>query len=282
MIAAHASDRLLDILYVGPARFRRSPQVGVPCQRTWRQLADGLSRANTGDSKDVAGAWSPARYRGDVRRKDHLVSIGALVVDVDDGGDVGRAALAVQRYRAVVHETFSSTAAAPRCRIVLALVEPINAETYEKVHAVVRAHLRASAFDADEAAKDASRLSYLPVRRPGDGYGFAETDGAPLNAAGVLAAQPAHRGTWLPPRNDRGGAYACGALRRAAQAVAAAREGARNVTLNRETYCLARLDGIDSATIEATMLDAALAAGLPEHEARRTIVGAIRARRGAP
>jgi hypothetical protein len=51
------------------------------------------------------------------------------------------------------------------------------------------------------------------------------------------------------------------ALTRATQAVASAPEGTRNSTLNREAFCIARFDVIDDATIEAAMIDAALAVG---------------------
>jgi hypothetical protein len=207
----------------------------------------------------------------------------ALVVDVDDGGDVDVAADTVAKYAAVVHETFSSTADKPRCRIVLLLSEPIDAPTYEATHKVVRAHLAAAGLVADEAAKDASRLSYSPVRRPGGGYRIRLVRGAPLHAAAVLSAQPppSPRPVARPDEPDHRDAYIRAALRRAADAVASSPEGARNSTLNRETHSLARLDGLDDGIIEMTMNDAAKAAGLSSWEAQKTISSAIKARRGA-
>src|SRR5580658_1563915 len=160
----------LDVLYLSPERFHCTPQIGTACRMTWPQVVAYLSRPSIGEAKGEAGAWSPGLYRDNVRRKSHLVSIAALVVDVDEAGDVDHAARQVQRYRAIVHETFSSTDDSPRCRIVLALTEPIDATTYERAHAIVRAHLRRAGFVADEGAKGASRLSYSPVRRPGARY----------------------------------------------------------------------------------------------------------------
>jgi hypothetical protein len=278
--AAPVAERVLDILFVPRAGLRRKPQIGVPRRATWRQLAERLSHPAIGDSKEAAGAWSPAVYRENVRRKQCLLSIGALVVDVDGGADVARAAAAVGRYRAIIHETFSSTAAEPRCRIVIDLGQPVDVATYERTHAVVRAHLRAADFEVDERAKDASRLSFMPVRPSGAPYAFVASDGVPLSVTRVLGAQPPQpsRRKAAPPVHAD--AYVRAALRRATQAVASAPEGTRNSTLNRETFCVARFDVIDDATIEAAMIDAALAAGLTEPEARRTIVGAVRARRG--
>jgi hypothetical protein len=206
--------------------------------------------------------------------------VSALVVDVDGGGDVERAAMAVARYRGLVHETFSSTPTDQRCRIVLLLAEPVDVATYERLHTVVRAHLHAHSFDVDESAKDACRLSFLPVRPPGAPYAFQSVNGAPLSAASVLSAQRPTRSTWRPARIDHDDAYARGALRGAARAVAGAQEGARNATLNREAFSVARLEALDEVTIEGALLPAALAAGLPEEEARRVIARAFRARRG--
>ena len=173
----------LDALYVSPSQFPRSPQVGTRRSMEWAGLATYLSRHSIDDSKDAAGAWSPGLYQDNVRRKASLISIGALVVDIDENGDVDEAADPVAKYAAIAHETFSSTNDAPRCRIVLALAEPIDAATYEALHTIVRATLARAGMPADEGAKDASRLSYAPVRRPGAGYRFRLVGGAPSTLA---------------------------------------------------------------------------------------------------
>ncbi len=154
----------LDVLYISPERFRASPQVGVPCVMPWESLAAYLSRPSVGASKDAEGGISPALYTDSIRRKANLLHVGALVLDLDEGGDVDRVADVLTKYSAVVHETFSSTADAPRCRAYLQLAEPVEAATYERVHAVARKHLSAVGLVADEGAKDASRLSYAPEK----------------------------------------------------------------------------------------------------------------------
>jgi hypothetical protein len=275
----------IDVLYVAPDRFERQPQVGVPCRMTWRQLEFYLSRPTWGESKSEAGAWSPALYTDNIRRKANLVRVHALVIDIDEGGDVDLVAEEIQPFRCIVHESFSSTNDSPRCRAVIAFAEPVDARTYEATHKLIRAHQRKAGFGPDEGAKDASRLSYSPVRRPGSGYRFRSVDGRPLDAKRVLAAQPPPappRPGPQPPSPEHADAYLRGALERAAQAIAGATPGERHYYVSREAYSLARL-GLSEAEIEAALLPAAVASMGPgrEREAARTIRDAIRARRGA-
>jgi hypothetical protein len=263
---------------------RVAPQRGVARRVSWTQLVAWLSRPRIGASKDAAGGWCPALFRDNVRRRSNIVRLGALVFDVDDDGDVARVADAFARYRVLVHPTFSSTSRAPRCRVVVPLAEAIGAETYEQAHAVLRAHLVASGIVADVHAKDASRVSYVPVVRPGSAYDFRVLEGEQLDARAVLAAQPTP-----PPRphvsatanRTHGSAYVRAALLRATGAVAGSAEGSRNATLYREARGLARLS-LDDATIGEALVNAAHAAGLSTTEAKRTIVSALRARRSGP
>ena len=275
-------ERSIDLLYVSPERFRGSPQVGVPCVMPWSALVAYLSRPSIGEAKDEAGAWSPALYRDGVRRKSNLVTIGALVLDVDEGGDVDEVADVLARYTAVVLETFSSVDDAPRCRAVILLASPVDAETYEMAHAVVRRRLAAASIIVDGAAKDASRLSYSPVRRPGAGYRFRALEGRPLDAAQVAAiarsdGEPPPPAA-PPPTSRTGDRYIDAALEREVDAVASAAAGSRNAALNRAVYSLARLH-LSDERIEESLLAAAKRAGLGAHESRRTIASALRARR---
>jgi hypothetical protein len=273
-------ERELDVLYVSPERFCRTPQIGVACRMTWRTLALYLSRPTIGAAKHVAGAWSPALYRQNVRRKSNLIQACAIVVDVDERGDVERVASVLARYCAIVHSTFSATAEKPRCRIILALAAPIDAQRYDATHAVVRSHLAAVGILADEGAKDASRLSYSPVVRPGAPYHYCALHGSPLDARDVLAAQPF---VFAPLVHQRGSNQAADHrprvnVQRAASAVAQAREGSRHATLYRKAFALGRVS--EASVVEAALLPSALRAGLPESEASRAIRDAVRAARG--
>jgi Bifunctional DNA primase/polymerase, N-terminal len=80
---------------------------------------------------------------------------------------------------------------------------------------------------------------------------------------------------FLEPKSAK---YVAAALEAEALTVSSAPVGRRNDQLNRSTHTLARLDGVDAATIETVMLAAALDAGLSEREALRTIGSALEAR----
>ncbi len=78
--------------------------------------------------------------------------------------------------------------------------------------------------------------------------------------------------------------YVEAAVRRELEAVAGAIEGARNDTLNRAAFALARFVAsgeLRAADLEAGLVAAAAQAGLPEREARATIASALRSRRTA-
>ncbi len=75
--------------------------------------------------------------------------------------------------------------------------------------------------------------------------------------------------------------YIEAALRGELEAVLTAPHGLRNTTLNDAAWSLFRLDGIDPVSTSQALLDAAIHAGMTEHEAARTIASALEARRGA-
>lgn len=87
----------------------------------------------------------------------------------------------------------------------------------------------------------------------------------------------------LPPA--AGASYAAAALRNEVASVAEAVVGTRNDTLNRAAFSLGQLVGsglVDQATVEDTLLDAAMSAGLPPNEATATIGSGMRAGRARP
>jgi hypothetical protein len=276
-------DRELDALYIDSEHFRHSPQVGVPIRQEWPSFAACFARPSTGEDKGAVGGYALGRYRENTRRKSNLIEIGAVSLDFDESG-ADAVARALARYRAIVHETFSSTADAPRCRAIVLLAEPIDVATYDALHAVMRARFRRAGLPPDEGAKDCSRLNYSPVRRSGAGYAYRVTQGEALDARGVLAAQPpppARSAPRLvaPEHADR---YVAGALRRAADAVAGASPGGRHHELSREAFRLARLDLPENEIRAALLGPFVAAAGEPRRrEGERTIADAVRARRGA-
>jgi hypothetical protein len=103
----------------------------------------------------------------------------------------------------------------------------------------------------------------------------------PAELRRLLAPPPATR-TTLPPAPaaaGRGGGYAAAALARERAAVAAARPGCRNATLNRAAFSLGQLVAaglLDPGQVRAVLLAAALEAGNPEAKARATIASGLR------
>lgn len=285
-LASHGLDDAVDVLFVSAERFHCKPQTGVAARLRWVQLVDYLARPTIGDAKDLCGGFAFGSYVDNVRRQSALLSIDALVVDIDGNGDVDRVAGALERYRAIVLETFSSTEEKPRCRVVFKLATGVDVATYKAAHAVVRTHLRAALdVETDDGACDASRLSYAPVRRPGTRYAFAVTYGRALDAASIARlavppSRPASRPTLEPPQH--GDRYIRAALHRAADALASARDGTRHETLNREAFTLARL-GLSAMEISAALMPAWIAAAgqARAREGERTIRDAVDARKGA-
>jgi hypothetical protein len=199
--------RLIALAYVAPELFLRTPQRVRQGRIRWFKLAAAFAFARVGPSeqevsdpnlaKRCAGAYSLAQYRESVRKKANLVSADGLTVDIDGGADVDRLAEAeiVREHTCIIHETFKSTPSSKRARIVFKGADGANVETYEKAHFVVRAELRRAGFeDIDEAAKDASRLNFVPVRRPGAGYVVRFICGRPLDMHALAARLP------LPPK----------------------------------------------------------------------------------
>lgn len=81
------------------------------------------------------------------------------------------------------------------------------------------------------------------------------------------------------PGSDRARAYALGALRRAVEQVATAREGSRNDVLNSATWSLVRFmpDSLGASEIADALAVAAVHAGLSRRETQATIASALRA-----
>ncbi len=283
---------MIPVLVLTPNRLRARQHIGLPVVfDDFDMMAVWGSRPTwidpTGDaSKDKArgGGIALGTYAGNRRTKRAWQSGRALSLDFDDAGDVDRIADALP-YSCIIHETYSSTSAAPRCRAYLELAEPImDVAIFDRAHAVVRRHLAAAGAVADDGAKDCSRLNYVPCRARGMGYRFRRVEGEPLDVSRMLAAAPppsAPTATVLPlPQNrDR---YIAAALQRARLNVASASPGGRHLALGREAYSLARL-GLREHEIRDALLPAFVAAAGEKRRAEgaRFVRDAIRARRGA-
>jgi Bifunctional DNA primase/polymerase, N-terminal len=127
------------------------------------------------------------------------------------------------------------------------------------------------AFDLDRPLVQVPGWLHRVVEPPGDAQNRRVADEKEHPGARV----PGFWDKFTAPKSKK---YVMAALEAEGRAVSGAVVGTRNDQLNRSTHTLARLDNLDASTIESVMLAAALAAGLDEREASRTIRSALEAR----
>lgn len=170
------SDRPLDVTF-----YERVNRPEPHRERlTWPELVRVLSRVRPVSGDKAAreaglALWSPVRLvEGKTRASVNVESVGLLVLDYDDGTTVENALERWEGYERLVHTSWSHTPEAPRCRVVIPLVEPVRGEDWSPVIAWIMA---SDGREADRACKDAARQFYLPavgvggphvaIRRPG-------------------------------------------------------------------------------------------------------------------
>lgn len=236
---------------------------GEGVELTWRELvAEFSKRAPFCGDKQHPG-WSPTRCEPARRALETVQSVSALCLDYDGGTAIDDAAATWTGVRALIHTTRKHTPDAHRFRVILPLSREVSPAEYSALWAAVDARLGGV---VDPAAKDASRFWYVPGCPPDAEFIAREIEGEPLDVEAWLAP-PAPAPT-APKR------YADAALRRAVTNVRGAAEGERNRTLNREAYSLAGLVAageLSELEVRDHLMSAALAAGLPQGEAAKTV-----------
>ena len=167
---------------------------------TWDEVAGVLMRHTRRPDKDGHG-WSPAEFRPGGKRQDaDVVSVGALVLDLDkrpDGSPLDEVAAAgalrtlrTSGLRAVVHTTHSH-APPERCslRAVVALSRAVPAADWSRFWAAAVARL---GFHVEPACRNPGRFWYWPSAADGAPAEAVAWDGTPLDVDAVLAgAAPA-------------------------------------------------------------------------------------------
>jgi hypothetical protein len=155
----------------------------------WAQFVRELLAApEVGTSKESLPGWSAATFDGDRRSGTRVGLVYALVLDQDDGASLADVASVWRGTLAAIHSTWSHTARAPRWRIVVALSRPVTPAEHACVWTSAQARCAAAGLVIDASARDASRLWYVPARRPRARYVLRRLRGVPLDVEAVLAA----------------------------------------------------------------------------------------------
>ena len=90
-------------------------------------------------------------------------------------------------YGAVIHATHSSTASAPRCRVLFALSAPLPAAEYPEVANALMGALEVPGAAWDTSCNQAERAMYWPSTPDPANYWVEFVKGAPLDAAEFMA-----------------------------------------------------------------------------------------------
>ncbi len=147
---------------------------------TWDELAKQLTTHVERRNKD-GWLWSPTSYRkGATRNAEGVATVTAAVGDFDKGITYEQVKERLCKYEYAAHSTWRHTRDAPRFRVVIPFVQPIQADIWRDVKARIDEHVFGMATDA--ATKDACRIYYTPSCPP-KAARFAEH----------------HHGEWLDP-----------------------------------------------------------------------------------
>jgi hypothetical protein len=117
------------------------------------------------EDKRRCAAWSPAvLHEGRRRGNDHVEAVSCIVLDYDDGTDLLTALDPWRDWPCIYHTSWSCTDDVAKYRLVVPLARPVPALAWRWVW---RWAAQRAGGTIDPACSDASRLYFLPHRRPG-------------------------------------------------------------------------------------------------------------------
>jgi P4 family phage/plasmid primase-like protien len=121
------------------------------------------------EKKQIPG-WSPALFKDDRRAKGNVEAVTALVLDYDaklTRITISEAEVAWQDYFGLIHTTWSSREDAHCFRVIIPFSRAVSAEEYPLIWDWANEEAAFFGQQLDPAARDASRLWFLPARRDG-------------------------------------------------------------------------------------------------------------------
>lgn len=247
-----------------PKRNFRAGTTGTPQEAMWSGLARLLGpehvkvvdpRDYGGDldlAKRARGGWVACKLTEGRRLTSSFEWTSLMGFDLDKTG-LANASWAFAPFRKIIHGTYKSSDAKPRCRVILLLKEVCtDIGTFKRAHQALRAELvrsRGLPADDDPAGSDPHRLWYFPVIQPGSDYEFEATGGELVDVTAWAARNPPverKKRTNVPTD-------AAAALTWAGIKQASASEGTRHHTAFASAAWLAELNATDDE-IEAALL----------------------------
>jgi hypothetical protein len=248
-----------------------------------------------------APAWSPVKLRLDEqgrhrRAARYVESVSCLVMDFDRGEPLKRAKPLIEGRRAILHTSWSHTREKPKGRLVFPLAEPAPASRWADVWLAAEAWAKTASLTMDPAAKDASRLYFLPAypeSEPRRRYDFwarawqgdylswrwlVMAYAPPKPRAFAPVPSVAVRGLPGQDRSEQRRHFARRVIETRAQELATAAEGGRNLLAFRAGAAAGRLrlaGVLDLEEARATLISAAMASGLTPREAEHAVANGI-------
>lgn len=292
-----------------------------PLDVSWDEMADVLTRPidhagppDDPETKRRIPGWIPARFRptieGEYRRKAEFVdAVSCLVLDLDSGEPPERARDIASGHAAVYHTSWSHTPEHPKGRLTLPFASPCPVDRWGAVWASGARWAASRGLTVDPATKDPCRLFFVPAVPVGDAarrsqFASWAQGGDLLSWRDLLVTYPpppvSRRHTpiaWTGGRglpgqdqtsaeHDRRCRFARAVVETRAREISGMGQGGRNVATFRAGAAIGQLAAagvIDENAAAGVILQAAMAAGLDEREARDAIKnGLLRGAKDGP
>ncbi len=212
--------------------------------RSWDELCNEFRKPIIRAEKD-GRAFSPATFKG-TRAKVNVKHLSMLVLDLDHDADLcaikGQLTSLLCQYaiystHSHLRKTESNPNGEPRFRVLIPLIEPIPASRFP---ALWRYSKQKAGLPIDEAAKDTSRIYYVPAIASSEApFEFYEQVGQPLNWKSLPLPRRGHKGSSPPIRNGTRNEIS---------------DGQRNPTLFKTAKKFYE-EGLSQVAVEAALID---------------------------
>jgi len=165
---------------------------GKPFSATWERLAERFAKPIEVANKTDAPGWAPVSFVDHYRVKANVKSVYAPGFDFDELDVSFDELCGAFHTAAIVHTTYSHMGDVPRARAFLRLSRPISADEHARLWPFLAERMREAGQAPDPAAKDPSRLWFVPSVPIGKSryYRCRVIDGPPLDVDSLLARIP--------------------------------------------------------------------------------------------